>query len=258
MGCPISNFMKCSLKRFAADNTSLNKEGFVPAIKPRTDFKVAIVGSGPAGLSAAYYLIQEGHEVTIFEALPQLGGMLRYGIPDYRLPKDVLDEEIETITQMGVVIKTNHALGRDFSITSLLESGFQAIFLAIGAHQSQRMNVEGEDLPGVQPGIGFLRSVASGQKVDLGRWVVVIGGGNTAIDAARTAIRQGAEEVTIIYRRSRTEMPAAQWEVEEAEEEGIGVRFLAAPLRILEENGRVSAIECVKMILGEPDASGGH
>lgn len=214
----------CGLKRFAADYELLSKERFIPTTKPRTGFRVAIVGSGPAGLSAAYYLIQEGHEVTIFETLPKPGGMLRYGIPDYRLPKNVLDEEIGTITRIGVAIKTNHALGRDFSIKSLFEDGFEAIFLAIGAHQSQRMEVEGEDLEGVLPGTGFLRSVASGQRVELGRRVVIIGGGNTAIDAARTALRLGVKEVTIVYRRSRTEMPATEWEVEEAEEEGIELR----------------------------------
>ena len=246
----------CGLKRFAADYELLGKERFIPTTKPRTGFRVAIVGSGPAGLSTAYYLIQEGHEVTIFEALPKPGGMLRYGIPDYRLPKDILDQEIATITEIGVAIKTNQALGKDFTIKSLLEDGFHAIFLAIGAHQSQRMNVEGEDLEGVLPGTDFLRSVASGQQVEFGRRVVVIGGGNTAIDAARTALRLGVEEVTIIYRRSRTEMPATEWEVEEAEEEGIRLHFLAAPSKIIERNGRVSAIECIKMILGEPDASG--
>ncbi len=245
----------CAMKRFAADCTSRN--GQLPTtVRPKTGHKVAIVGSGPAGLSAAYYLAKEGREVTIFEALPKPGGMLRYGIPDYRLPKQVLDEEIKAITEMGVAIKVNQCLGRDFSITGLLEDGFHAVFLGIGAHQNQRMNVEGEDLQGVLPGTSFLRSVASGEQLAIGRRIVVIGGGNTAIDAARTALRVGAEEVTIIYRRSRTEMPAAQREVEEAEEEGIGLHLLAAPVRITGENGRVSAIECVRMVLGEPDASG--
>lgn len=244
------------LKRFAADYMLSSKEKFVPPIKPKSGFKVAIVGSGPAGLSAAYYLAQEGHEVTIFEALPKPGGMLRYGIPDYRLPKDILDQEIQTITELGVTIKTNHTLGRDFTVRGLLEDGFRAVFLAIGAHQSQKMNVEGEDLEGVLPGIDFLRAVASGESVDLGKRGVVIGGGNTAIDAARTAIRLGAEEVTIVYRRSRSEMPASEWEIEEAEEEGIKFHFLATPVKIIGENGRVRYIECIKMRLGEPDASG--
>ena len=246
----------CSLKRFASDYVLLGKERFVPAIKPRSGFRVAIVGSGPAGLSAAYYLIQMGHVVTIFEALPKPGGMLRYGIPDYRLPKEILDQEIATIIERGVAIETDQALGKDFTIKSLLEDGFHAVFLALGAHQSQRMNVEGEDLEGVLPGTDFLRAVALGISVDLGRRVAVIGGGNTAIDAARIALRLGVEEVTIVYRRSRSEMPATEWEVEEAEEEGIRLHFLAAPVRIIGGNGRVRGIECIKMVLGEPDASG--
>ena len=246
----------CSLKRFAADYELWGEERFIPTIKPRSNFRVAIIGSGPAGLSAAYYLIQEGHEVVILEALSKPGGMLRYGIPDYRLPKEILDQEIATIIELGMTIKTNQTLGKDFTIKSLLEDGFQAIFLAIGAHQSQRMNVEGEDLEGVLPGINFLRAVASGEPMDLGRRVAVIGGGNTAIDAARTALRLGVEEVAIVYRRSRSEMPAIEWEVEEAEEEGIKLHFLAAPVSIIGRSGRVSRIECIKMKLGEPDASG--
>jgi formate dehydrogenase major subunit len=246
----------CSLKRFAADYDLLSKGRFVPTIKPRTGFRVAIIGSGPAGLSAAYYLIQEGHEVTIFEALPKPGGMLRYGIPDYRLPADILDREIATITDLGVNIKTNQALGKDFTMKSLFEDGFHANFLAIGAHQSQRMNVEGEDLEGVLPGTDFLRSVAMGEPLGMGRRVAIIGGGNTAIDAARTALRLGAEEVTIVYRRSRVEMPASEWEVEEAEEEGIKLHFLAAPVKITGSNGRVGGMECIKMALGDPDVSG--
>ncbi|MQY66714.1 MAG: FAD-dependent oxidoreductase, partial [Dehalococcoidia bacterium] len=246
----------CGLKRFTADYELLSQERFIPTTKPSTGFRVAIVGSGPAGLSTAYYLIREGHEVTIFEALPKPGGMLRYGIPDYRLPKNVLEQEIAAITQLGVAIKTNQVLGKDFSINSLLRDGFQAIFLAIGAHQSQGMGVDGEDLKGVLPGTDFLRSVAMEEPPELGGRVAVIGGGNTAIDAARSALRLGAEEVTIVYRRSLLEMPASKWEIEEAEEEGIKLYFLATPVKILGEDGRVSHLECIKMALGEPDASG--
>jgi formate dehydrogenase major subunit len=217
---------------------------------------VAIVGAGPAGLSAAYYLARKGHSVVILEGLPKPGGMLRYGIPDYRLPQDVLDQEIGRITELGVTIEVNRRLGRDFTVQSLKDEGYHAIFLAIGAHQSTKMQVPGEELKGVLPGIEFLGAVAAGKSVELGERVAVVGGGNTAIDAARTAVRLGAKDVTIVYRRSRSEMPASPWEIEEAEEEGVRLKFLAAPVRVLEADGRVAGLECIQMALGEPDASG--
>lgn len=247
----------CSLKRFAADHGFLmNGEPYTPVLEPDSGFKVAIVGAGPAGLAAAYYLARSGHAVEVYESLPQPGGMLRYGIPDYRLPPSVLDREIATIESMGVKIKTNRVLGKDFSLESLFGDGFNAIFLAIGAHKSQGIRVEGEDLDGVLPGTDFLRSVALGEPMKVGKRVAVIGGGNTAIDAARTALRLGADEVTIVYRRSRAEMPASDWEVEEAEEEDIRLHFLAAPVRIAGTNGRLSALVCNRMRLGDPDESG--
>jgi formate dehydrogenase major subunit len=245
----------CALKRFVADHDSPSL-GPVSDAVPQTGFRVAVVGSGPAGLSAAYYLCQMGHKVTVFERMPVPGGMLHYGIPDYRLPKQVLREEIDAISELGVDIRTKCTLGEDFTIESLLEDGHQAVFLAIGAHKSQEMKIEGEDLEGVLAGTDFLRAVASGQAPVLGERVVVIGGGNTAIDAARTALRLGAAKVSIIYRRSRAEMPATAWEVEEAEEEGVELLFLATPVKAIGSDGRVSHIECIKMALGEPDASG--
>ena len=246
----------CSLKRFAADAEFAATGARLPEVGPSNGKRVAIVGAGPAGLSAAYYLRRQGHAATVFEALPEPGGMLRYGIPAYRLPRDLLDREIKTITDLGLSIKTNQRLGRDFTVPGLLGDGYDAVFLALGAHKSVEMGVEGEDLAGVLPGIGFLRAVASGEKVALGPRVAVIGGGNTAIDAARTARRLGAKDVSIVYRRSRTEMPSSAWEVEEAEEEGVHLRLLAAPVRVIGDGGRATALELIKMRLGEPDASG--
>jgi len=246
----------CSAKRFVADYEMAHPDHIKPNIAPSSGYRVAVVGAGPAGLSAAYYLALKGHHVVILEALPKPGGMLRYGIPDYRLPQEVLDQEIGRITELGVSIEVNRRLGVDFTVQGLLDDGFHAVFLAIGAHQSTKMQVPGEDLPGVLAGIEFLRAVAAGKSVQLGDRVAVVGGGNTAIDAARTAVRLGAKDVTIVYRRSRAEMPASPWEIEEAEEEGVRLKFLAAPIRVLEADGRVGGLECIQMALGEPDSSG--
>lgn len=245
-----------ALKRFVADYDQNDGRPCVPELKPSTEHKVAIVGGGPAGLSAAYYLALEGHEVTVFEANPQLGGMLRYGIPEYRLPKAALDKEIAIITGLCYQVHCNVSLGKDFTIESLQSDGYEAIFIALGAQASQRMAVKGEDLPGVLSGIEFLRDVSLNQEVSLGQRVAVIGGGNTAVDTARTALRLGAGEVTIVYRRSKNEMPANDEEIEQAEQEGVKLHFLAAPVRLGARNGKVDSIECIRMILGEPDSSG--
>ncbi len=245
-----------ALKRFCADYDINSDQPYVPELKPATGSKVAVVGGGPAGLSAAYYLALEGHEVTIFEANPKLGGMLRYGIPEYRLPKAILDKEIAAITNLCCQVRCNVSLGKDFTIESLKEEGYEAIFIGLGAQANQKMNIEGEDSPDVLSGIGFLKDTAHGKKVALGDKVAVIGGGNTAIDVARTALRLGAGEVTIVYRRSRDEMPANDEEVEQAEQEGVQIKFLTAPVSVTSQNGKVDSLECIKMVLAEPDSSG--
>jgi len=245
-----------SLKRFAADYVYANGGKIKTDIEPDTGFRVAVVGAGPGGLSAAYYLRKMGHAVTVFEAAPKLGGMLRYGIPDYRLPQDILDRDVNNILATGIEVKTESVLGEDFTIDGLLDDGFQAVFLGTGAWLGYNMRVEGEDLQGVLRGIDFLNAVARGEPPKIGSRVAVIGGGNTAIDASRTALRLGADDVTIVYRRSRAEMPATDWEIEEAEEEGVKIHFLAAPTQVLGENDKVSGMLCIKMSLGEPDESG--
>lgn len=244
-----------ALKVFAGEFDLMQSNPFIPEIKASTGKKVAIVGSGPAGLTAAYFLAAAGHEITVFEAMPQPGGMLRYGIPEYRLPKRILDQEIDIIRSMGVAIKTNTRLGADISLEELRET-HDAVFLGIGAWRYSRMNCPGEDLPGVLGGIDFLRDVALQKPVNLGDRVAVIGGGNTAMDACRTAVRLGSKEVMVLYRRTREEMPAEDIEIHEAMEEGIEFRFLMAPIEIIAAEGRAAAIRMQKMQLGEPDASG--
>jgi len=242
-----------ALKRFIADyELKVGREKATPIERTKEE-KVAIVGSGPAGLACAYDLVRKGYPVTVFEALPMAGGLLRYGIPEYRLPKKVLDNEINYIKELGVEIKTNTPVK---DLGQLFEQGYKAIFLGTGAGVSQKMGIPGENTTGVIHALDFLKQVNSGSKVSLGERVAVIGGGNAAIDAARVASRLGAKEVAIVYRRSRAEMPAAASEVNEAEQESIGLHILATPVRVLSQNGRLSGIECIRMELGEPDASG--
>jgi len=239
------------LKRIAAD-----RGGDAWKVKSRklasTGRKVAVVGAGPAGLTAAYYLAKCGHSVTVFEALPEAGGMMRVGIPEYRLPRNVLADEVRVITDTGVELKTNT---RVESVDELMSSGFEAVLLAVGAHRGTKMRVPGEELPGVMDGATFLREVNLGRKVNVRNKVAVIGGGNSAIDSARVALRVGAREVVMIYRRTRAEMPAAPEEIEDALHEGIRIEFLAAPNKIVQKDGRLS-LECIRMRLGRPDASG--
>jgi len=242
-----------SLKRFMSDyEMSVGREKATPIERTKED-KVAVIGSGPAGLAAAYDLIREGYPVTVFEAAPKAGGMMRYGIPEYRLPEKVLDNEISYIQELGVEIKTNRPVK---DLKDIFEQGYEAIFLATGAWVSQKMGIPNEDAEGVLHAIDFLNKVNAGTKVELGKRVAVIGGGNAAIDAARVAKRLGAEDINIVYRRSRTEMPAEAEEVNEAEREGIKLNILAAPVKVLTKNNRVTGIQCIRMELGEPDASG--
>ena len=243
----------CSLKRFAADHAA--KKDKVQPIPKSHDEKVAIVGSGPAGLTAAYELVKQGYPVTIFEALPAPGGMLRAGIPAYRLPRDVLDEEIDYIKNLGVEIKTNVRIGQDITVEDLMRE-HNALFVAPGAPNGLKLDIEGEDSHGVVQALDLLREVNLGNGFKLGQRVAIIGGGNVAIDASRIALRLGSKEVKILYRRSRDEMPAYPHEVKEAENEGATIHFLVAPKRILSKNGCVTGIECIKLNLGEPDESG--
>ena len=218
--------------------------------------KIAIIGSGPAGLTVAYELGRKGYSITVFESLPELGGMLRKCIPEYRLPKKILAEELKFIEDLGVKVKTGKEIGKDLSFDDLHKMGFDAVFVGAGAHQSQGLKVEGCNLEGVTDALNFLWSSNCGKKTHVGKNVVVIGGGNVAMDAARTAKCNGAEMVTVLYRRSRDEMPANPWEVKEAEAEGVKIEFLVSPKKILGEKGKVCGLECVRMQLGEPDESG--
>jgi heterodisulfide reductase subunit A-like polyferredoxin len=243
-----------SLKRFVTDQVySKPREPVEPVRRTRPE-RVAIVGAGPAGLTAAQDLVKLGYAVTVFEALPVAGGMLRVGVPEYRLPAELIQREVDDILDLGVELTLNTRVD---NLQELIDQGYDAVFLAVGAHEGKKMNIPGADLDGTMISIVFLRDTRLGQKVELGKRVSVVGGGDVAIDAARTALRVGAEEVTIVYRRSETEMPCRREELESAEEEGIRFELLTNPVRVLgEEVGRVTGMECVKMELGEPDESG--
>ncbi len=243
------------LKRFASEH-DLESGPFLHEAGPDTGKRVAIVGGGPAGLSAAFYLRRMGHAVEIFEALPELGGMARYGIPRFRMPWDLMDKEIKTIIDLGVKVNYNQRLGTDFTIADLKAQGFGAVLLATGAHKPKPMRVENEDAEGVIGGVDFLREAVLGNITDVGKSVAVIGGGDTAMDCARVSRRLGAE-VTLLYRRTQAEMPALEIEQEETIEEGVDIRFLTAPTKvILDDSGRATGMEVITMELGEPDDSG--
>lgn len=248
------------VKRFIADHDMHEETRFVPKMvnqigRPYTE-KIAVIGAGPAGMSCAYYLAQKGYPVTVFDRNPVPGGMLTLGIPPFRLEKDVLNAEIDILKEMGVEFRCGVEVGKDVTIQQLRDEGYKGFYLAIGAQKSAKLRIPGEELEGVLGGVDFLREVNLGNKPDIGRRCAVIGGGNVAMDVCRSAVRLGAEETYVFYRRSEAEMPADPEEVREAMEEGVKFRFLSAPVEIIGADGRVSAIKIEKMELGEPDEKG--
>jgi NADPH-dependent glutamate synthase beta subunit-like oxidoreductase/heterodisulfide reductase subunit B len=241
-----------ALKRSAADYGQVDEDLTTAEEKKE---KVAIVGGGPAGLMAAHDLRRMGYQVTIFEALPTLGGMLAVGIPEFRLPRDVLQSEISIIAKLGVKLRLNTKIGEDIKFSDL-KRDFDAIFLAVGAHKGRELGIENERSEGLIDGVAFLRSLNLGKKMRVGKKVIVVGGGNVAIDCARTCLRLGSKDVTILYRRSRTEMPARKEETEQAEKEGAKLNFLTTPDKVLTKDGKVIGAQCIRLKLGEPDDSG--
>ena len=248
------------VKRFIADHDMHEETRFVPKMvnqigRPYTE-KIAVIGAGPAGMSCAYYLAQKGYPVTVFDRNPVPGGMLTLGIPSFRLEKDVLNAEIDILKEMGVEFRCGVEVGKDVTIQQLRGEGYKGFYLAIGAQKSAKLHIPGEELEGVLGGVDFLREVNLGNEPGIGRRCAVIGGGNVAMDVCRSAVRLGAEETYVFYRRSEAEMPADPEEVREAMEEGVKFRFLSAPVEIIGTDGRVSAIKIEKMELGEPDERG--
>ena len=245
------------LERYLVDWMVLNKKNMFKPCKISRKKKVAIVGSGPAGISVAFYLAHEGYECTIFESLPVFGGMLSVGIPHYRLPRDIIGTELYALKNCGVEVITGMTIGRDKTLEDLRKEGFEAVFIGVGAHDSRKLGVEGEDgTEGVLHGVDYLRRVLTGEELDIGQNVVVVGGGNVAIDVARTALRKGSSQVFILYRRSKAEMPASKAEIHHLEEEGVRIEMLAAPVKIHAKDGKMTGVECIRMELGEPDDSG--
>lgn len=243
------------VKKFIAYRELNETERYIPK-KVRTEGKkLAVIGAGPAGLSCAYYLAVEGHSVTVFDKNAAPGGMLRYGIPSFRLEKDIIDAEIEVLKALGVEFKCGVEVGKDVSIDALRSDGYKGFFVAIGAQRSAKLRIPGEELKGVYGGVDFLREVNGGKTPDIGKNVIVVGGGNVALDVARTARRCGAESVTVVYRRSESEMPADKTEVEEAIDEGVQFKLLCAPVQAL-GGGSVTALKVERMQLGEPDEKG--
>ena len=245
-----------ALHRFLADWARQNDIAFIPEKKAAKPEKVAVVGSGPAGLACAYFLAIEGYAVTVFEKHGTLGGMLALGIPAYRLPREIIDDEIAVLRELGVEFQTGVDLGTETTIGELREQGYSAFFMAIGSLECKLLGIEGEEYEGVWPGMDYLLRTNLGERIDLGDRVAVIGGGNVAMDSVRTALRNGSKKPFIIYRRSEAEMPANADEIEECREEGVEIMTLTNPVRVVENEGRVTAIECIRMQLGDPDDSG--
>ena len=247
-----------SLKRFAADYELEHHPEPEVTRPPRKQGRVAVIGAGPAGLSCAYYLGRLGYQSTIFEALPEPGGMAAVGIPDYRLPRELLRREVSLVEKMGAEIRYNTRVGQDITLEQIKDEGYRAVFVGVGAHEPSKMRCEGEDAgyEGFMTGVEYLRRIAFGEKPLQGKKAVVVGGGNVAMDCVRSSLRLGFEEVNLVYRRTMSEMPADHVEIEEAQEEGVIFNFQIQPVRIVAENGKVRALECLRMQMGEPDASG--
>jgi NADPH-dependent glutamate synthase beta subunit-like oxidoreductase len=246
----------CTLKRYVADYEMNNR--ITPPVEVPDEFhkeKVAIIGAGPAGLSCACFLGRAGYHSVVFEALPEPGGMFRYGIPEYRLPTPTLMHEINWILAHGAELRCNTRIGADISFKEIMDK-FDAVFIGVGAHKGMKLQIKGEDMEGVVDGVDFLREVNSGKKWPARGKVIVIGGGNVAMDAARVSWREGFDEVHILYRRTKKEMPASPWEIDAAEHEGVKIQYLVAPVEVIGNGGRMSGLKCLRMQLGEPDASG--
>jgi NADPH-dependent glutamate synthase beta subunit-like oxidoreductase/Pyruvate/2-oxoacid:ferredoxin oxidoreductase delta subunit len=241
-----------AIERFLGDY-AIENNLTVEAPAVTSDYRVAVIGGGPAGLSCAYYLTLKGFGVTVFESKEKLGGVLRYGIPEYRLPKNILDAEIARLSDMGIEFRTGTTIGKDVQMDEL--SDYAAFFVGVGLQKSRGLGMDNEDANGVMPGLQFLEKINTGRKVDVGKKVLVVGGGNTAMDVSRSALRLGAD-VTVVYRRTREEMPAIADEIEEAIHEGVNFRFLATPVEVSTRDGRLAEVRCQEMELGAPDESG--
>jgi glutamate synthase (NADPH/NADH) small chain len=253
-GEPVSIGM---LERYLTDWMVANGRNMYKECARANGKKAAIIGSGPAGMTVAHLLSHQGYSCTIFEALPIFGGMLSVGIPHYRLPRDIIGAELYALKHCGVDIVYGTTIGRDKSLAELKEEGYETVFLGIGAHESRKLGIEGEEsTQGVLHGVDYLRRVLSGEDVNIGNRVVVVGGGNVAIDVARVALRRGSKDVFILYRRTKEEMPASSMEIHHLEEEGVRIEMLAAPVKIHQQDGKMTGVECVRMELGEPDDSG--